>query len=127
MIQQARWLRVVHMARDCFFFVVLSISAPCSVVFVWQVEMDPFCVRVLKARMADGVLPTCGISNDVLSFDPAISTESARAQVVTAGFPCQAGFWQHLETNTLQTRVLCFLQIPGALLSRETARFAGCP
>ena len=53
-----------------------------------KVESDSFCVAVLKSRQQEGCLPTCPISSDVVSYKP--SGGDLAAQLVTAGFPCQA-------------------------------------
>lgn len=52
------------------------------------VESSPYCRAVLASRMAEGNLPRVPISLDVCGFHPT-SDESQRAEVLTAGFPCQ--------------------------------------
>ena len=54
---------------------------------VCYVERDPYCQKVLRARMADGALHTAPIFDDVRTFDAL--PWRGRVDVVTAGFPCQ--------------------------------------
>lgn len=51
------------------------------------VEFNPYCQRVLRARMADGVLEQAPIFSDVRDFNG--SVWRGRIDVITAGFPCQ--------------------------------------
>jgi site-specific DNA-cytosine methylase len=53
---------------------------------VCAVEVDPFCRDVLKARQADGSLPSFPIHNDVREFD---GTKWRGVEIVAGGFPCQ--------------------------------------
>ena len=53
-----------------------------------QVEQDDFCVSILQARQQDGCLHACPISRDVQTYNP--SGGDLAAELVTAGFPCQA-------------------------------------
>lgn len=52
------------------------------------VEIDPYCQRVLQARMRDKLLPVAPIWSDIRTFD----ATSLRGEVdlVSGGFPCQA-------------------------------------
>lgn len=54
---------------------------------VCYVERDPYCVRVLKQRIADGLIDDAPIWDDVRTFDgrPWVGL----VDVVSAGFPCQ--------------------------------------
>lgn len=52
-----------------------------------KVESDDFCVEVLKCRQRDGLLPACGISRDVVTYQP--SGDALAAELVVGGFPCQ--------------------------------------
>lgn len=70
-----------------------------------EVERDEFCVSVLKARMADNALPTCKICDDVTSYRPV--GPALDAEVVTAGFPCQAShFSPHLQAVHIGVELL---------------------
>ena len=53
-----------------------------------EVERDPFCVQILKSRQLEGFLPNCPVSLDVVDYKP--SGNDLEAELVTAGFPCQA-------------------------------------
>ena len=52
-----------------------------------EVERDPFCKRILKARMTEGSLDQCPIYDDVTTFVP--TGPAAAAAAVSAGWPCQ--------------------------------------
>ena len=54
-----------------------------------KVEVDPFCLLILLARMQDGVLERAPIHHDVKDFLPCPEVAS-EAEALTAGFPCQA-------------------------------------
>lgn len=54
---------------------------------VCMVEREPYCQRVLRARMADGYLDECPIHDDVCTFDG--TAWRGRVDIVTGGFPCQ--------------------------------------
>ena len=54
---------------------------------VCYVENDPYCVSVLKARIADGYLDDAPIWDDARTFDG--RPWAGLVDVVTAGFPCQ--------------------------------------
>lgn len=65
---------------------------------VGYVEKDPYCVRVLKARIADGYLHDAPIWSDVRSFTKRNNAtrryirtlrQMAHSLVITGGFPCQ--------------------------------------
>ena len=53
-----------------------------------QVEADPYCREILKARMADGALPHGKIIDNVIGYQPSGPAEDA--EFATCGFPCQA-------------------------------------
>ena len=53
-----------------------------------EVERSQFCQSVLRARQQEGSLPKCEISDDVCAYQPA--GPALEAEIVTAGFPCQA-------------------------------------
>jgi len=55
---------------------------------VCYVEIDPYCVEILKARMRDGVLDDAPIWDDARTFDG--KPWRGCVDLVTAGFPCQA-------------------------------------
>ena len=77
-VRQALNLRFIFEWKMQDFWLLFSI----------QVESDPRCQMVLKARMSEGSLPECNIISDVVGYKP--SGPAADAQFVTAGFPCQA-------------------------------------
>ena len=54
---------------------------------VCAVEVEPYCRDVLRARQADGLLPSFPIFNDVREFDGRLWR--GRVDVVCGGFPCQ--------------------------------------
>jgi DNA (cytosine-5)-methyltransferase 1 len=54
---------------------------------VCYVENDPYCVRVLQARIADGYLDDAPIWDDARTFDG--RPWRGCVDIVTAGFPCQ--------------------------------------
>ena len=54
-----------------------------------EVENNPWCQRVLRSRMQDGLLPKVPIVDDINSFEPDDEDES---EGFLAGFPCQV-FW----------------------------------
>lgn len=54
---------------------------------VCYVERDPYCVRVLRARIADGLIDDAPIWDDVRTFDG--RPWRGLVDVVSAGFPCQ--------------------------------------
>lgn len=58
---------------------------------IGTVENDPYCQRVLNARMLDGNLKTCPIFGDIDHFIQSGAAEqyTGFVDVVTAGFPCQ--------------------------------------
>ena len=53
-----------------------------------EVERSQFCQSVLRARQQEGSLPKCRISDDVCVYQP--HGPALEAEIVTAGFPCQA-------------------------------------
>lgn len=55
------------------------------------VERDEYCQRVIAARIADGILPSAPIFNDLHRFNESGAADEYRgiADVVSAGFPCQ--------------------------------------
>lgn len=55
----------------------------------FEVECDPFCQQVLRARMAEGCLAPAPIHDDVTTFLPA--GPAAEATALMAGWPCQVG------------------------------------
>lgn len=54
---------------------------------VCYVEWDEYCIKVLKARIRDGILDDAPIWDDARSFDG--RPWAGLVDVVTAGFPCQ--------------------------------------
>lgn len=54
---------------------------------VCYVERDPYCVRVLQQRIADGLIDDAPIWDDVRTFDG--RPWAGLVDVVSAGFPCQ--------------------------------------
>jgi hypothetical protein len=52
-----------------------------------EVERDPFCKRILTARMTEGSLDKCPIYDDVTSFVP--TSPASGAEAVSAGWPWQ--------------------------------------
>lgn len=54
---------------------------------VGAVEFEPYCRDVLRARQADGLLPSFPIYNDVREFEG--RAWRGRVDVVCGGFPCQ--------------------------------------
>ena len=54
---------------------------------VCYVEQDPFCQRVLQARMRDGTLHRAPIWSDVRTFDG--RAWAGRVDIISGGFPCQ--------------------------------------
>lgn len=54
---------------------------------VCYVEKDPYCIRVLKARIAEGYLCDAPIWDDITTFDG--RPWAGLVDVITAGFPCQ--------------------------------------
>ena len=58
---------------------------------IGYVENNPYCQKVLKARIADGVLDEAPIFGDIRKFinDGFAAMFNGMADVVTAGFPCQ--------------------------------------
>ena len=65
-----------------------------------EVEANPFCQSVLRARMMDGLLPKAPIESDILEFHP--TGPYLESVGLTAGFPCQV-FWSN------QILASCFL------------------
>lgn len=62
-----------------------------SILLGWRtvcyVEKDPYCISVIKARIADGYLCDAPIWDDITTFDG--KPWSGSVDIVTAGFPCQ--------------------------------------
>ena len=54
-----------------------------------EVEWNTFCQRILRSRMQDGCLKQAPVYSDVRKYVP--QGLEAGAEVLTAGFPCQAG------------------------------------
>lgn len=54
---------------------------------VCYVEKEPFCQRVLQARMRDGTLDDAPIWDDVSTFDG--RPWAGRVDIISGGFPCQ--------------------------------------
>lgn len=54
-----------------------------------EVEASPHCREVLKCRMAEGLLPSGPIYEDVRGFEPSADIKS-KASGLIGGFPCQA-------------------------------------
>lgn len=54
-------------------------------------EIDPWAIRMLQSRMAEGKLPRTPICQDVALLSPTWLKEHCEEQVdlITAGFPCQ--------------------------------------
>lgn len=77
----------------------------------FKVENDPFCTTVLQSRQKDGCIDTCPISEDVTVYHPEGS--DLDAELVTAGFPCQATRICFDESMVLQTcfHVLCMFRV----------------
>lgn len=74
----------------------------CQTLELWvpflEVEKNEFCQKILRARMADGLLHKAEIHEDVCSYNAATSG----AQGCGGGFPCQArvGCFQRIVTST---------------------------
>ena len=58
---------------------------------VGYVEIDDYCQRVIKQRIADGLLPEAPIFGDIRAFisEGYAASYTGMVDVVTAGFPCQ--------------------------------------
>lgn len=58
---------------------------------IGYVEWNPYCQRIIAARIRDGILPAAPIFTDVRKFILSSAAEQYRgiAGLVTAGFPCQ--------------------------------------
>lgn len=54
---------------------------------VAMVEIEPYCQKILKARMSDGHLDPCPVWSDVRDFPG--GSFAGLADVVVGGFPCQ--------------------------------------
>lgn len=73
-------------------------------------ERDPFCVSVLRARQTDGVLPQCPISEDVVAYRP--QGDDLAADLVVAGFPCQAmRICQHMFEVSWKPLIVFFQEL----------------
>lgn len=59
----------------------------CGFRTVCYVEKEPYCVKVLKARIRDGIFDDAPIWDDVRTFEG--KPWSGLVDVITAGFPCQ--------------------------------------
>ena len=59
---------------------------------IGYVEQDPFCQKVLRARIDNGILHNAPIFNDIVSFNCEGYAEAYKGMVdiLTAGFPCPA-------------------------------------
>ena len=55
-----------------------------------EVEFDPHCRRVLKARMKEGNLPDVPIQEKVQEYKPSKRSIISECEAVAAGFSCQA-------------------------------------
>jgi site-specific DNA-cytosine methylase len=55
---------------------------------LFEVEKDPWCQRVLAARMLDGFFEKVPIISDICDFRP--SPEQSQSKGLLTGFPCQA-------------------------------------
>ena len=84
-----------------------------------KVESSSFCVAVLKSRQQEGCLPSCPISSDVVSYKP--SGEDLCAEVVTAGFPCQAAaVWDSQACSHIGSQI-CLQAAAGSVRRRQPA------
>lgn len=54
-----------------------------------EVEKDEWCASVLVKRMEDGLLPQVPVWPDVQTFN--VSGATSDVEIITGGFPCQAG------------------------------------
>lgn len=102
---------------------------------VGYVEIDDYCQRVIKQRIADGLLPEAPIFSDIRAFisEGYAASYTGMVDVVTGGFPCQpfsvagkqAGendprnLWpQTIEAIRIVRPRYCFLEnVPGLLVS----------
>ena len=89
-----------------------------------QVEADPFCRKVLQARMDEGSLPSCPLVCDVVGYKP--TGPACGAEAVTAGFPCQACLLIHFKLSSVRfTKISGFFElntsaVPGIIPSRSS-------
>ncbi len=80
-------------------------------------EIDPYCQKVLQARMRDGSLDTAPICTDVVRLDG--EPWRGRLEGICGGFPCQdisvagngsgldgerSGLWRHISRLVRQVR-----------------------
>lgn len=102
---------------------------------VGYVEIEDYCQRVIKQRIADGLLPEAPIFSDIRAFisEGYAASYTGMVDVVTGGFPCQpfsvagkqAGendprnMWpQTIEAIRIVRPRYCFLEnVPGLLVS----------
>ena len=102
---------------------------------VGYVEIEDYCQRVIKQRIADGLLPEAPIFSDIRAFisEGYAASYTGMVDVITGGFPCQpfsvagkqAGendprnMWpQTIEAIRIVRPRYCFLEnVPGLLVS----------
>ena len=73
-------------SMDCAKLFLLASTWMLTVLSLAEVECNPSCIAVLKARQADGLLHQGQVVEDVRCF----SAKGSGACGLTAGFPCQA-------------------------------------
>ena len=110
---------------------------------VGYVEIEDYCQRVIKQRIADGLLPEAPIFSDIRAFisEGYAASYTGMVDVVTGGFPCQpfsvAGkqlgaddprnMWPAtIETiRIIQPRYTFLENVPGLLVSGYFHRILG--
>jgi len=112
---------------------------------VGYVEIEDYCQRVIKQRIADGLLPEAPIFSDIRAFisEGYAASYTGMVDVITAGFPCQpfsvagkqAGendprnMWpQTIEAISIIRPKYVFLEnVPGLLNARSITCVCGWP
>jgi len=110
---------------------------------VGYVEIEDYCQRVIKQRIADGLLPEAPIFSDIRAFisEGYAASYTGMVDVITGGFPCQpfsvagkqAGendprnMWpQTIEAIRIVRPRYAFLEnVPGLLTTRYFGRILG--
>ena len=110
---------------------------------IGYVENDPYCQKVLKQRISDGILDAAPVFGDIRDFIGSgfAGTYSSMVDLVTAGFPCQpfsvagkrkgAGDERNMWPSTIECiRIIrprfAFLEnVPGLLSSGYFGRVLG--